>query len=90
MTLQEAKDQVAKNNVWESWSEVIDWHNREKLQNEIGEFVDEVSELYAQSQVNDALDKAIEIVNKEMEYSVDDLEYKATERITEELKRLKR
>lgn len=88
MTIQDAKDQVAKNNGWKDWSEVIDWHNREKLQNEIGEFVDEVSQVFGDSQYNQGIDDAIEELKEKDSSSSSN--YISAKIVIEELKRLKR
>ena len=89
MTIQQAKDDVAKIHGFDNFQECY-FMGLETSTALLIKYCDEAAEKYAQSQVNDALDKAIEIVNKEMEYSVDGLEYKVTERIIEELKKLKR
>lgn len=86
MNLQQAKDQVSKDYLWNHFQEIIDDHRYEialKITNE-------AAELYAQSQVNDALDKAISIVSKHQDESTDNAEYLGHLKVIEELKRLKR
>lgn len=77
MTLQEAKDQVAKKHGWPDWWSVD--FNRSVVGQET--MRDEAAELYAQSQVNEAYSNVIKFL---------DSFAGNTDELIEELKKLKR
>lgn len=88
MTLQEAKDQVAKSKNFIDWPDLCARDHYTNLEHA----TDKAAELYAQSQVNESLDKAIEAATK-LSYSPwghESFPVIVSESLIEELKRLKR
>lgn len=90
MTLQEARDISARNHGYKDYAAAEYDLSMEPDLIEM-KIINESTELYAKSQVNAALDKAIIMVENNGDYTVEDGKvYISEESVIEELKRLKR
>lgn len=89
MTLQDSKEIIAKKYGYGGEDDTWDSFRHQYInQNVPGRFYDEAAELYAQSQVNEAMNKAIMLVQSDIMHPAKN--YECIDELIEELKKLKR
>lgn len=88
MTLQEAKDQVARNDGHESGWDLDYEYDMTFTAYRI--LMDRAALLYGDSQYNQAIEKSIKISENRQDESTDNAEYLGHLKVIEELKKLKR